>query len=78
MRTLLRHQSTAQYFESLDRWTPDSDCAHDFGPISRAIRFARKARLGGLELVVQVDDPKQLDTTPLEKLLRGLLRAKTV
>ena len=76
MRTLLRHHSTAQYFQALNRWTPDAESAHDFGLVPRAIRFARKAGLDGLELVIQVDDPTQLGTTPFEKVWRGLLRAK--
>jgi hypothetical protein len=76
MRTLLRHPSTGQYFQSLNRWTSDPDSAHDFALVRRALRFARKAGLTGLELVVSVEDPQKVSSTPFEKFWRELLRSK--
>ena len=68
MRTFLRHQSTGQYFQALDRWTPDRDSAHDFELIPRAMRFAGKLKLRGLELVLSFDDPAQVASTSFKDL----------
>ena len=76
MRTLLRHASTGQYFQSLDTWTPDRDNAHDFGLIARAMKFAKKIGLPNLELIVSVDDPNQISNTPFEAFLRRVIRGK--
>jgi hypothetical protein len=59
MKTLLRHTPTGQYYQSMDKWTGDRDEAHDFGLIARAMKFARKARLPGLELILSFDSPEQ-------------------
>jgi hypothetical protein len=74
MRTLLRHASTGQYFQSLDTWTPDRENAHDFGLIARAMKFARKIGLPDLELILSVDDPHQFRTTPFQVFLRKVLQ----
>lgn len=76
MRTFLRHASTGQYFRSLDTWTPDRDEAHDFAVIARAMKFARKMRLPNLELIIDVEDPKQVGNTPFGAFLRKLVRAR--
>ena len=59
MKTLLRDIATGQYCQSLDKWTSDRDDAHDFGLIAKAMKFARKARLPGLELILSFDSPEQ-------------------
>jgi ABC-type proline/glycine betaine transport system ATPase subunit len=59
----------------LDNWTPDRDNAHDFGVIGRAMKFAKKIGLPDLELIVSVDDPQQLSSTPFQVFLRKFLRA---
>ena len=74
MRTLLRHPSSGQYFQSLDSWTYDPEYAHDFRAVARAIKFALKSRLNGLELVVSVDDPRQVRNTPFKKFWSRLLK----
>ncbi len=56
MRTLLRHVSSGQYFAALNKWTPDRDEAHDFGPVARAAKFAHKARFADMELVVSFEE----------------------
>ena len=56
MRTLLRNIRTGQYFQSLDKWTFDPNQAHDFGRLSRAMKFAVKAGLPDLELILSFDD----------------------
>ena len=76
MRTLLRHASTGQYFQSLDSWTPDRNNAYDFGLIGRAMKFAKKIGLPDLELIVSVDDPQQLSNTPFEVFWRRILRVR--
>jgi hypothetical protein len=73
MRTFLRHIATGQYFQSLERWTPDRDDAYDFGIISKAMKVAHKIRIPDLELVLSLDDPDEVAATPFEKLLHGLL-----
>jgi hypothetical protein len=78
MQTFLRHTSTGQYFQSLDCWTPDRDNAHDFGLVARAVKFAQKARLPNLELILSFDDPRQVTATPFEKFWRRLSRSKHV
>jgi hypothetical protein len=65
--------ATGQYFQSLERWTPDRDDAHDFGIISKAMKVARKIRVPDLELVLSLDEPDEVAATPFEKLLHGLL-----
>lgn len=72
MRTFLRHIATGQYFQSLDKWTPDRDDAFDFGIVSKAVKIARKLRIPELELVLSFDDPEQAAATPFEKFLFGL------
>jgi hypothetical protein len=59
MKTLLRDIATGQYFQSLDKWTRERADAHDFGLIATATKFARKAHIPGLELVLSFDSPKQ-------------------
>jgi len=72
MKTFLRHVATGQYFQALDRWTPDRDDAYDFGIISKAVKVARKMRVPGLELILSSDGPDQAAATPFEKFLLGL------
>lgn len=67
MRTFLRHVATGQYFRSLDNWTPDADEAYDFGLIARAMKFAHKTRLPGLELILSLDSAEQDAAIPLEQ-----------
>lgn len=59
MKMFLRHRSTGQYFQALNRWTLDRDSAHDFQAITRAIRVARKLKVPELEVVLAFDDPAQ-------------------
>lgn len=72
MHTLLRHIPTGQYFQSLEKWTPDRDEAHDFGLIANALRFAHKAGFPDLELVLCFDRPEQVTAIPFEKFRLGL------
>jgi len=67
MKTFLRHVATGQYFRSLDKWTPDAEEAYDFGLIARAMKFAHKTRLPGLELILSLDGPEQDTNIPFEK-----------
>ncbi|MGO8930817.1 MAG: hypothetical protein ACLQU3_28500 [Limisphaerales bacterium] len=76
MRTFLRHIATGQYFQSLERWTPDRDDAYDFGIIAKAMKVAHKTRVPDLELVLSLDDPDEVAATPFEKLLHGLLHTR--
>jgi NhaC family Na+:H+ antiporter len=48
----------------------------DFGLIARAARFAKKIGLPGLELIVSVEDPKQISNTPFGVFWRKVLRTK--
>ena len=61
MKTLLRHIATGRYFQSLEKWTLERDDAHDFGLIATATKFARKAHITGLELILSFDSPKQAE-----------------
>jgi len=70
MQTFLRHTSTGQYFQSLDKWTPDRDDAHDFGFIARAVKFARGIRVPDLEVILSFDNPRQVAGMPFGKLWR--------
>jgi hypothetical protein len=56
-------------------WTPDRDEAYDFGLIARAMKFARKVRLPNLELIIDVDDARQIGNTPFDTFLRRVLRS---
>ena len=56
MRTLLRNVRTGEYFQSLDEWTFNPAEAHDFGRLGRAMKFAVKAGLPDLELILSFDD----------------------
>ena len=67
MKTLLRDIATHRYFQSLDRWTADIDEAYDFGLIARAVKFAHKASLPGLELILPLDSPEKAAAFPFEK-----------
>jgi hypothetical protein len=59
MRTLLRHAPTGQYFQSLEKWTKTPKKAHDFGFITRALRFVKKTGFADMELIVSFDHPRQ-------------------
>ena len=72
MQTLLRHIPTGQYFQSLEKWTPDRDEAYDFGLIAKAVRFAHQVGLPDLELILGFDRPEQATGIPLEKFRLGL------
>jgi hypothetical protein len=50
MRTLLRRVSSGLYFQSADHWTADTENAHDFRSIDRALEFIRTGELRGVEL----------------------------
>lgn len=58
MTTLLRHASTGQYFQGLERWTTNPATAHDFKAIKHALRFVQKTGFRGMELVLSVEDAK--------------------
>ena len=68
--------ATGQYFQSLERWTPDRDDAYDFGFISKAVKIAHKLRIPDLEVELSLDDPDQAAATPFEKFLHGLSPTK--
>jgi hypothetical protein len=76
MRTLLRHASTGQYFQSLNTWTPDRDNAYDFGLVARAMKLAKKMKLPDLELILDLDDPSKIANTPFEVFWRRMLRVR--
>ena len=76
MRTLLRHIASGQYFQSLEKWTPDRQEAYDFGIIARAMNFAQKSHLHDAELVLSFDEPGEITAIPLEKFRLGLARAR--
>jgi len=78
MRTFLRHVATGQYFQSLEKWTPDRDDAYDFGVLSKAVKAARKMGVSGLELILSSDGLNPAATTPFEKFLLGLLQNRQV
>ena len=77
MKTFLRHVATGQYFQSLEKWTPDREDAYDFGFISKAMKIARKTRIPDLELVLSLDGPALGAATPFVKFLFGLSHPKT-
>jgi hypothetical protein len=74
MKTLLRHASTGKYFQSLDKWTPEREHAHDFGIVRRAIKFAQKMRISDLELILSFDEPQSLGSTALGDFIRKAMR----
>jgi|SRR4051812_34677769 hypothetical protein len=74
MKTLLRHASTGKYFQCLDKWTSDRENAHDFGIARRALKFAQKLHVPNLELVLSLDEPQKLQTTPFGEFLRTAMR----
>ena len=76
MHTFLRHTSTGQYFQSLERWTPERAEAHDFELIGRALKFAHKTGFPDLELVLAFDDAKHVSAIPFEKFRLGLTRGR--
>jgi hypothetical protein len=65
--------ATGHYFRSPQKWTLDRDDAFDFGIVSKAMKVAHKLHIRDLELVLSLDDPAQVATTPFEKFLRGLV-----
>ena len=71
MKTFLRDMATRRYFQSLEKWTPDRDDAHDFGFISKAMKLAHKLRIPDLEVVLSLDDPEPADTTPSRSSCSG-------
>ena len=76
MRTFLRHAYTGQYFHSLDGWTFDRDEAHDFGLIPPAVKFAKKLRIPGLELILDVGEEQEVRKTPFQVFWRRLTRSR--
>ena len=76
MKTLLRDIATRQYFQSLDKWTPDAEEAHDFGLVARAMNFAQKTHIPGLELILSFDAPEQRTSLLFDKFRLGLPHAR--
>ncbi len=76
MKTFLRDMATRQYFQSVEKWTPDRDDAYDFGLISKAMRIAHKLRIRELELELSLDDPTEVAVTPFEQFLHELSHSK--
>ena len=74
MKTLLRHATTGKYFQALDKWTLDRDNAHDFGIVRRALKFAKKARIPDLELVLSVDEPRNVTNTPFGEFIHKAMQ----
>ena len=78
MKTLLHDPATGQYFESLERWTPNRDQAHDFGPIERAVKFAHKAHFADMELVLAFEATEPASAVPLDQFrLKQSLRGRS-
>lgn len=69
--------TTGRYFHSLGSWTPDRDDAYDFGPVTRAMKFAQKTHLPNLELVVAFDDPREATSKPFGKLCHAVAHGRT-
>ena len=76
MQTLLRHIPTGRYFQSLEKWTPDRDEAHDFGLIARALKFAHQAGLPDLQLVLRFDSSEEVTAIPFDKFRFGVSHSK--
>lgn len=72
MKAFLRHRFSGQYFQAVNRWTPDRECAHDFGLVPKAVKAARKLGVRGLDVVLAFEDPGQLRATSFKDLWRGL------
>jgi hypothetical protein len=56
MRTLLKHTPTGRYFQSLEKWTTKAQEAHDFGVITRALKFVSRAGFRDMELVLTLEE----------------------
>ncbi len=71
MTTLLRQIATGRYYECSGKWTFDPDRAHDFGSVTRALNFVRKAGLSDIELDLSFDRPEEAAGIRFRDLVRG-------
>jgi hypothetical protein len=62
MRIVLQHIKSALYFQGPGTWTRELIEAFDFGHTKRAMEFARRHRLTGLQVIVAFVDSEQVET----------------
>jgi hypothetical protein len=72
MKTLLRHATTGQYYQSSGKWTRNPERAYDFGLISQAVKFVRNTRCRNMELNLSFDNPQQAAAFSFKECLEGL------
>lgn len=77
MKALLRHARSGQYFQALGEWTPDREEAYDFGLIARALKFAHRSGIHGLELVLSFEEPERASAIPMERFRLGSSASRT-
>jgi hypothetical protein len=65
MRILLQHARTGLYFRALGDWTANSAEAFDFQHSQRAIDFAHKHAISGVQIAVTfIDDSDEVFPLP--------------
>ena len=57
MKVLLRNTGSGLYYAGKDHWVPNGSLARDFEEVERAARWLEDARLGGVEIALDYDDP---------------------
>jgi hypothetical protein len=68
MRTLLRHTGTGLYFQGPEKWTANSEIAHDFHFIDRARDFVRIWELEDVEVAFVFEDSQSVVTQSLDRI----------
>ena len=69
MRILLQHARTLLYFKGLGAWTSSPVEALDFQHSQRAIDFARRHGLVGVQIAVKFSDGETDELVPLPPLV---------
>ncbi len=65
MKILLQHSRTQLYFRGLGDWTANPHDAHDFQHSQKAIEFARRHGLPGVQIAVRFADSQFDEIFPL-------------
>jgi hypothetical protein len=76
MRTFLRDTKSGHYLRGRGEWSSGLERACDFKSIKRAIKYAEKNQLQGVELVVTSGDPPHL-TALSDEILHPVKHALT-
>jgi len=74
MRILLRDSRKRLYFRHGPVWTSNPDAAFDFEHWQDLFCFVSERRLAGMEAVLMLDNPRRMESVPLDARDAGRMK----